>query len=400
MSSAEAKYIKSQKWPPEFSKKVDMRKVNIEIIKQWITNRVSELLKSDDDVLIELIFGMLEGETFPDPKGLQWSLTGFLEQDTPAFCKELWELMLDAQSQPQGIPKRLIEAKKEEMRKEKPGNNEKLENRKRNENVTSKKFDSEKEAREANEVNGSEAIQGGEVVVEEIEVAEREEEEVVVGMGETEAGLLRLHHELEPAGAVTTPTNETHIVVITRAKSAWTDALGGNARHRAVLRRIHDEIGLDPHPNPLRMNRHQRDRMIDTDEDRDLGRDLVIGTTDDPDEESMTAVVRIAAAIAALLRRPHLPHPVRNPTGIVLQKMANEMNLDDLVKETDAIGTIPSLRMTEGKRERVVKTLIIRITITGIVEAVPIEIGNEDHLLKTVLDAHVHVQAQELIPMS
>ncbi|EWC45137.1 hypothetical protein DRE_06025 [Drechslerella stenobrocha 248] len=119
MSSAEAKYIKSQKWPPTFSKKVDMRKVNIEIMKQWITGKVSDLLKADDDVLIELIFGMLESETFPDPKKLQWSLTGFLEQDTAAFCSELWELMIDAQSQPQGVPKRLIEAKKEEMRKEK-----------------------------------------------------------------------------------------------------------------------------------------------------------------------------------------------------------------------------------------------------------------------------------------
>ena len=50
---------------------------------------------------------------------MQWSLTGFLEADTAAFCKKLWELMLDAQLNPQGVPTELLEAKKEELRKEK-----------------------------------------------------------------------------------------------------------------------------------------------------------------------------------------------------------------------------------------------------------------------------------------
>ena len=55
----------------------------------------------------------------PDPKNIQWSLTGFLEKDTPSFCQELWNLMLDAQSNPQGVPKALLDAKKEELKQEK-----------------------------------------------------------------------------------------------------------------------------------------------------------------------------------------------------------------------------------------------------------------------------------------
>jgi serine/arginine repetitive matrix protein 1 len=50
---------------------------------------------------------------------LQIQLTGFLEKDTPAFCLELWKLCLSAQSNPQGVPKELLEAKKLELIQEK-----------------------------------------------------------------------------------------------------------------------------------------------------------------------------------------------------------------------------------------------------------------------------------------
>jgi hypothetical protein len=59
----------------------------------------------------------------PDIKALQISLTGFLDKDTPRFCKELWNLCLSAQSNPQGVPKELLEAKKLELIQEKVGRN-------------------------------------------------------------------------------------------------------------------------------------------------------------------------------------------------------------------------------------------------------------------------------------
>jgi hypothetical protein len=55
----------------------------------------------------------------PDIKKLQIQLTGFLDKDTARFCKELWNLCLSAQSNPQGVPKELLEAKKLELIQEK-----------------------------------------------------------------------------------------------------------------------------------------------------------------------------------------------------------------------------------------------------------------------------------------
>ena len=59
----------------------------------------------------------------PDIKKMQIQLTGFLDKDTAGFCKELWKLCLSAQSNPQGVPKELLEAKKLELIQEKVGLN-------------------------------------------------------------------------------------------------------------------------------------------------------------------------------------------------------------------------------------------------------------------------------------
>ncbi|KAL2155111.1 hypothetical protein VTH82DRAFT_3787 [Thermothelomyces myriococcoides] len=118
-TGVDAKLLKSTKFPPEFNQKVDMQKVNIQVMKKWIANRVTELLGNEDDVVIELIFNLIEGARHPDIKSIQIQLTGFLDKDTPAFCKELWKLLLSAQASPQGVPKELLEAKKLELMQEK-----------------------------------------------------------------------------------------------------------------------------------------------------------------------------------------------------------------------------------------------------------------------------------------
>ncbi|MCJ1451814.1 hypothetical protein MMC28_002154 [Mycoblastus sanguinarius] len=118
-SSVDAKLLKSTKFPAEFNHKVDMKKVNVEVMKKWIAGKISEILGNEDDVVIELCFNLLEGSRFPDIKVLQIQLTGFLDKDTAKFCKELWLLCLSAQSNPQGVPKELLEAKKLELIQEK-----------------------------------------------------------------------------------------------------------------------------------------------------------------------------------------------------------------------------------------------------------------------------------------
>ncbi|OAR01652.1 hypothetical protein LLEC1_05014 [Akanthomyces lecanii] len=130
-SRTDARLLKTTKFPPEFSKKVDMQKVNLGVMKKlvhpqktdqlaaWIASRISEILGNEDDVVIEMCFNLVEGPRYPDIKALQIQLTGFLDKETAPFCKELWKLFLSAQDSPQGVPKELLEAKKLELMQEK-----------------------------------------------------------------------------------------------------------------------------------------------------------------------------------------------------------------------------------------------------------------------------------------
>ncbi len=47
-------------FPPEFNQKIDMKKVNLKVIKGWMAQRVSQLLGIEDEVVVEYAFGMLE----------------------------------------------------------------------------------------------------------------------------------------------------------------------------------------------------------------------------------------------------------------------------------------------------------------------------------------------------
>ncbi|KAJ5421833.1 Splicing factor PWI [Penicillium cf. griseofulvum] len=104
-SSVDAKLIRRTKFPPEFNQKVDMTKVNIEVMKKWIASQISKILGNEDDVVIELCFAHLEGPRYT--------------KIPPKFCQELWSLCLSGQANPQGVPKELLEAKKLELIQEK-----------------------------------------------------------------------------------------------------------------------------------------------------------------------------------------------------------------------------------------------------------------------------------------
>lgn len=111
--------MRTTKFPPEFNQKVDTTKINIPVIKNWAASELSRILGYEDDVVINLLFDLLEGSKNPDVKSLQIQLTGFLEKDAALFCKELWNLCLSAQKSDTGIPQQLVEAKKLELLQEK-----------------------------------------------------------------------------------------------------------------------------------------------------------------------------------------------------------------------------------------------------------------------------------------
>jgi serine/arginine repetitive matrix protein 1 len=92
------KLMKTMKFAPNLDKKVDMEKVNLDTVKPWVTQRVTDMLGFEDDVLIEFVFNLLENEKQPDPKMMQINLTGFLNgRNARVFMQELWDLLLSAQ---------------------------------------------------------------------------------------------------------------------------------------------------------------------------------------------------------------------------------------------------------------------------------------------------------------
>ncbi|OSD05163.1 PWI domain-containing protein [Trametes coccinea BRFM310] len=132
-SDKELKLLKTMKFPPEFEKKVDMRKVNLSVIRPWIVKKVVELVGFEDEVVVEYAMGLLEDDSqpTPDPRRMQINLTGFLTNNTPAFMSALWKLLLEAQESPAGVPRTFVEEKKEEMRQAKAGDTRALEERDR-----------------------------------------------------------------------------------------------------------------------------------------------------------------------------------------------------------------------------------------------------------------------------
>ncbi|SAM09798.1 hypothetical protein [Absidia glauca] len=114
-SNKEKKLLKSMNFPREFDEKVQIKKINLDVIKPWIANRITQLLGFEDELVIDFAFGLLEEDNL-DPKRMQINLTGFLEKNTPIFMLDLWKLLLSAQVSMGGIPKEFIDQKKEELR--------------------------------------------------------------------------------------------------------------------------------------------------------------------------------------------------------------------------------------------------------------------------------------------
>ncbi|OAP07146.1 hypothetical protein AXX17_AT2G25330 [Arabidopsis thaliana] len=115
-SNKQAKLMKSQKFAPELENLVDITKVKMDVMKPWIATRVTELLGIEDEVLINFIYGLLDGKVV-NGKEIQITLTGFMEKNTGKFMKELWTLLLSAQNNPSGVPQQFLDARAAETKK-------------------------------------------------------------------------------------------------------------------------------------------------------------------------------------------------------------------------------------------------------------------------------------------
>ena len=107
-------------YPEEFSHKISKNKINIPIIKQWISKKINDILSFDDELLTNLIINLIEENEneFIDGKNIYYSIMGFLGDDTFNFCQELWKILIKGENSKNFIPIELIQEKKIEIEEE------------------------------------------------------------------------------------------------------------------------------------------------------------------------------------------------------------------------------------------------------------------------------------------
>jgi hypothetical protein len=54
------KFMKRLKFPPEIDRRVDLSKVQMQLIHPWITKRITELLHLEDEVVVNYVTTLLE----------------------------------------------------------------------------------------------------------------------------------------------------------------------------------------------------------------------------------------------------------------------------------------------------------------------------------------------------
>jgi len=105
------KIAKSDGYPECFNEKCDITKVKMEALRRWIPDRIIQLGK-DDEVVHSYVQALLEN-TDLNPRKLQKDLFGFLGLNASVLALEIWEMMLEAQTLPDGVPTRLLQAEAE-----------------------------------------------------------------------------------------------------------------------------------------------------------------------------------------------------------------------------------------------------------------------------------------------
>ncbi|KAF6776082.1 hypothetical protein AHF37_00832 [Paragonimus kellicotti] len=109
------KLMKTMKFGDNLSQKVDMTRINLDCIRPWVAKRITELLNFEDEVVCNYVLNQLE-ERHPDPKEIQINITGFLNsKNARIFLTELWDLLLSAMENLDGVPSAFLEAKKTEI---------------------------------------------------------------------------------------------------------------------------------------------------------------------------------------------------------------------------------------------------------------------------------------------
>ncbi len=190
------------------------------------------------------------GSSKVDPRRAQLDLVGFLgEQEAAEFAKELWEMMLDAQEAPGGIPRKLLEEKKRELAEAKIASEVAA---KQKSNAVQRSQPMRPANPEANEI---------------VQVAARRAEAARQAFRGRDNGVpeRRPHH---PMGAEDAPPTRPAVPVSPPRKEDEDDRDGGHEERRKRMRRDYDrdDFGREPRSrehsikNDDKMRSHRRDR--------------------------------------------------------------------------------------------------------------------------------------------
>ena len=125
--SIDQKRLKATKFPPEFDKKVDIEKVNIDLMKKWIANKITTILGDEDDIVVETCYNLVEQTKFVSKQlrdGLQARLTliakhqrnsdpayGLLEQGHSCLLQRAMGLDAECARQPSWCAEGIVRGK-------------------------------------------------------------------------------------------------------------------------------------------------------------------------------------------------------------------------------------------------------------------------------------------------
>lgn len=97
----------------DIHKKIDTSKINMEVMRRWIDDTIHKQLP-DDDIAGGLIFELLMADENPDYTTINQQVTEFIgKKESRKFCSELWNHLLSAQTDKDGIPAEVLKQVKQ-----------------------------------------------------------------------------------------------------------------------------------------------------------------------------------------------------------------------------------------------------------------------------------------------
>ncbi|SBS96731.1 pre-mRNA splicing factor, putative [Plasmodium malariae] len=128
----EKKLMEKLVWPEIYNYKIDVTKINFNVVEKWINKKLIEILGFEDDILYEYCISQLkyakekkddEEQNYLNAKKLKINLTGFIgNKKSEIFVRELLELLISNERNEEKLLSSLMENRKNEMEQAKNQN--------------------------------------------------------------------------------------------------------------------------------------------------------------------------------------------------------------------------------------------------------------------------------------